>query len=321
MSEKQARNANASQLQTIDIVIPAYNALHIIQKSVSSSLLQELPAGWRKNIIIVDDGSVDHTVQYCRSLFKEQVQIISHEQNRGRSASRNSGWCAGSGKYVAFLDADCEWRNTNSLKGHLAILESGADVSTGSIIGRGQSFWAAYQNILQASREQDFSSGNYAAFTSANFAIKRSVLEITSGFDEGYRRYGFEDRDFLLRLIHLRAKVVFCREAAVMIATDPSLKDVCCKMAEAGMHSSLRFQTAHPEYYKRSHYGRIDCRIHGFPLTTLAILSRSFVPRLAKLGDKVITMPSVPFRIKWAWVKITSGLAYLAGTSLSINEK
>jgi GT2 family glycosyltransferase len=300
--------------QTIDIVIPAYNVRRLIQRSVRSTLMQELPVSWHKNVFIVDDGSSDDTVQHCQAVFKEQVQVISHEQNHGRSTGRNTGWRYGFGRYVVFLDADCEWLTTGSLSAHLERLESGMDVSTGAIVARDQSFWATHENMLQSSREKDFSSGNHAAFTSANFAIRRSVLEATGGFDEGYRHYGFEDRDFLLRLISRGAKVTFCSEAAVMHVSDLSLSDKCRKMIEAGQYSSVRFQTAHPEYYARSSHARFDCRLHGSLLTALAILSGPLVPGLAAMGDKMIRVPGLPFSIKWAWVKMMSGLAYLVGT-------
>ena len=85
-------------------------------------------------------------------------------------------------------------------------------------------------------------------------------------------------------------------------------------MTEAGQNTSLRFQVAHPEYYARSSYGRIDSRLQGFPFTALAMLSGPLLPALAGLGDKVIGVPRVPFNIKWACVKMMSGLAYLVGT-------
>lgn len=307
-------SADHSNLKFIDVVIPAYNACDVIQKSINSCLLQELPENWHQNVIIVNDGSSDDTAMFCKSMFGEQVQIISHEHNRGRSASRNTGWRAGRGSYVIFLDADCEWLSTSSLYAHVKTLESGADVSTGSIVSRDSTFWGAYQNILQSSREKDFSAGNLAAFTSANFAIRRSVLEASGGFDEGYRSYGFEDRDFLLRLISLGAKISFCPEAAIIHNPDSSLRDICGKMMESGHKSSGRFQAAHPEFYARSPYGKIDCRLHGLPFTALAITSGPIIPLLVLLGDKMIIMSCVPFQVKRIYVKMLSGLAYMVGT-------
>ncbi len=316
----KSNSNNLSSLQSVDIVIPAYNARHIIRKSVGSTLLQELPTSWKKNIIVVDDGSSDDTVQHCKTLFKEQVHVISHEQNRGRSSACNTGWRSGSGTVVIFLDADCEWLSTESLAAHLQILESGSDVSTGAIVSRNESFWGKYQNVLQVSREKAFSSGNLAAFTSANFAIKRSVLEASGGFDEGYRHYGFEDRDFLLRLVSLCATISFCAKAAIIHNPDSSLGEICRKMMESGQYSSWRFHSAHTEYYARSAYGKLDCRLRGFPLTVLAIIFGPWIPKLTWFGDKIINLSGTPFRIKKACVKLMSGLAYMTGTYLGMKR-
>ncbi len=298
----------------VDVVIPAYNARETIQNSVTSTLNQELPANWGENVIIVNDGSSDDTVILCKKILGGRIQIISHEHNSGRSASRNTGWRAGRGAYVIFLDADCEWSSIGSLYAHLKTLESGADVSTGSIISRDPGFWGTYQNILQSSREKDFSAGNLAAFTSANFAIRRSVLEASGGFDEGYLHYGFEDRDFLLRVISLGAKIRFCPEAAIIHSPDSSLKDICRKMMESGQKSSARFQAAHPDFYARSVYGKIDCRLHGQPFIALAIISEPIMPILISLGDSMIKRASIPFQIKRIYVKMISGLAFMIGT-------
>ena len=306
--------------QTVDVVIPAYNARNIIQQSVTSTLLQEIPTSWQKNIIIVDDGSSDGTGQYCQALFKEQVNVIYHKQNRGISASRNTGWRAGCGRYVVFMDADCEWRSTDSLAAHLAILESGADVCNGAIVSRENSFWGIYQNTVQSPREKDFSSDNKAAFTCANVVIRRSLLEKSNGFDEGYSHYGFEDRDLLLRLISLGSKIYFSSEAAIFHQPYSSLDNVCRKFIESGQNSSLRFQTAHPEYYYRSLYGKIDCRLHGFPLTLFAKISGPLMPRLVVLGDKIVNSSKVPFPIKKVCVKIMSGLSYMVGTYLGMKS-
>lgn len=310
----EEHTTDTSYSQFIDVVIPAYNARDVIRKSASSSLLQELPENWRKNVIIVDDGSSDNTAQYCQEIFDEQVKVIAHKQNLGRSSCRNTGWRAGFGRYVIFLDADCEWLATGSLHAHLKTLEAGADVSTGSIVSCDPGFWGTYQNNLQSAREKVFSAGNLAAFTSANFAIRRSVLEASGGFDEDYRYYGFEDRDFLLRLISLGAKISFCPEAAIIHNPDLSLRNVCGKIMESGRYSSTRFQNVHPAYYAGTSYGKIDCRLHGVPFTTLAIISEPMIPFLALLGDKMIDKSCIPFRFKQIYVKMISGLAYMAGT-------
>jgi len=307
------KKSEAPFLKIIDIVIPAYNSHQTIFYTIQSTLEQELPSNWITKIIIADDGSSDKTAQYCISSFKEKIQIVSHKNNQGRSTARNTGWKSGSGKYVVFIDADCQWDSKYALATHLEMLESGADVSTAGIISYGNGFWSTYQNLVQSDREKDFSAGNLASFTSANFAIRRSVLCEIGGFDENYKYYGFEDRDLLLRAIYRGAKVVFNPDALVVHEQDLSLKGICQKMTEAGQYSAGRFQATHPIYYYRTPYGRIEYKINGFFLTTLSYVSRPMIPWLSGFGDKIIRIPGLPFFIKKTYVKILSGLAFLTG--------
>ncbi len=309
-------------VETIDIVIPAHNSSETIHKPLGSSVNQKLPKGWNLNIIIVDDGSTDSTAGIISESYTEkQIRFISHSGNRGRSAARNTGWRAGQGSYVVFLDSDCRWLTDEALSAHLETLESGSDVSIGSVTGDGNIFWDLYQRKLQSSREKDFYSGNFAAFTSANLALRRIMLEKTDGFDEGYRHYGFEDRDFLLRLLSVGARIGFTSKGAVVHFSALSLGDVCKKMEESGQYSSRRFYDAHPEYYCSSSYGKIDCRLHGFPLTALAAIFSPLIPWLADAGDRVIRKPCLPFSIKRVLVRMIAGLAYLAGSYRDLKKK
>ena len=58
-----------------------------------------------KEIIVVDDGSTDHTLQIARSLADQGVHVIA-QTNRGAAAARNAALRAAHGSYIQFLDAD-----------------------------------------------------------------------------------------------------------------------------------------------------------------------------------------------------------------------
>ena len=88
----------------ITAIIPAYNAERTITRAVSSVLNQTRPAD---EVIVVDDGSSDGTVDVIRS-FGDKV-ILIQQQNAGASAARNAGINAATGNWIAFLDADDEW--------------------------------------------------------------------------------------------------------------------------------------------------------------------------------------------------------------------
>ena len=88
----------------ISAVIPAYNCEEYIARTIESVLGQTCPPD---EIIVVDDGSADNTVDVVRS-FGDKVILIQQE-NAGASVARNTGIKAAKGNWIAFLDGDDEW--------------------------------------------------------------------------------------------------------------------------------------------------------------------------------------------------------------------
>lgn len=89
------------------VVIPLYNKQQYIQKTLQSVLSQSYED---YEIIVVDDGSKDHSLAMARSVCSEKIKIIEQE-NRGVAAARNTGIENARGEYIAFLDADDEWHS------------------------------------------------------------------------------------------------------------------------------------------------------------------------------------------------------------------
>jgi glycosyltransferase involved in cell wall biosynthesis len=86
----------------VSILIPAYNAEKYIKATIRSALDQT----WRKKeIIIVDDGSVDGTLQEARRFSSRKVRIES-QANAGAAAARNKAYQLCNGDFVQWLDAD-----------------------------------------------------------------------------------------------------------------------------------------------------------------------------------------------------------------------
>ena len=84
------------------VVIPLYNKEHYIGKTLKSVLNQTFQDF---EIIVVNDGSTDHSLDAARSIKSDRVQIISQE-NAGVAVARNTGIEHASAEYIAFLDAD-----------------------------------------------------------------------------------------------------------------------------------------------------------------------------------------------------------------------
>lgn len=84
------------------IIIPTYNRTHLIGKTIDSVLQQSLKDF---EIIVVDDGSTDHTEEYLERNYRNKVKVI-RIPNGERGKARNTGTLIAKGKYVYFLDSD-----------------------------------------------------------------------------------------------------------------------------------------------------------------------------------------------------------------------
>jgi glycosyltransferase EpsJ len=105
----------------VSIIIPAYNALHFLERAVNSVLNQTV-SDWE--LIIINDGSLDDTGELCEQLKQKDDRIfVYHQENAGVSAARNNGISRAKGELIAFLDAD-DWYAPNFLEKMLDTLES-----------------------------------------------------------------------------------------------------------------------------------------------------------------------------------------------------
>lgn len=88
--------------ELISIIVNAYNEEKHIKKCIDSVICQTY-----KNIeiVVINDGSTDNTLNLLNSYDDSRLKIITHE-NKGLSLSRNDGIDNSNGKYVYFLDAD-----------------------------------------------------------------------------------------------------------------------------------------------------------------------------------------------------------------------
>src|SRR5690554_2682260 len=91
-------------MSKVSIIIPVYNKAPYLDSCISSVINQTYK---NLEIIIIDDGSTDNSLEICENYRKkdERIQLISQE-NQGVSVARNKGIQKASGEWIYFLDAD-----------------------------------------------------------------------------------------------------------------------------------------------------------------------------------------------------------------------
>jgi len=86
----------------VSILIPAYNVEDWIADTLRSAIEQTWP---HKEIIVVDDGSMDRTLSIARQFESRGVRVVTQE-NQGATAARNRAFALSQGDYIQWLDAD-----------------------------------------------------------------------------------------------------------------------------------------------------------------------------------------------------------------------
>lgn len=88
----------------LSIIVPAYNCEKYIDECIKSIIKQKNNL---VEIIIINDGSTDKTLEKCEKLHKQYKNIkLINQENRGVSYSRNIGIENANGKYIMFVDSD-----------------------------------------------------------------------------------------------------------------------------------------------------------------------------------------------------------------------
>ncbi len=88
----------------VSVVVPTYNAADRLKTTIESVLAQITPP---LEIIIIDDGSTDHTRLVC-ARFGDAIRYRAVE-NGGQQRARNIGTALAQGEWIAFLDHDDLW--------------------------------------------------------------------------------------------------------------------------------------------------------------------------------------------------------------------
>jgi glycosyltransferase involved in cell wall biosynthesis len=179
----------------VSVIIPTFNRAALVREAIDSVLAQDYP---RLELIVVDDGSSDHTPEVVHACGAALTYI--QQPHAGVSAARNQGVAASHGELLAFLDSDDLWL-PGKVTGQVALFQQQPQVQacyTDEIwIRRGvrvnprqihqkQAGWIFLQSLPRC------------IISPSSIMLRRTLWERLGGFDE--RLPACEDYDLWLRL-------------------------------------------------------------------------------------------------------------------------
>lgn len=204
---------NLKMNPTVSVIIPNYNYGRFLREAIESVLAQTYPC---REIIVVDDGSTDNSLEILAAYEKDKVKVI-RQKNCGVGAARNAGVKASSGDLVAFLDADDIWL-PEKLEKQVSIFQSDPEIG---LVSCGMQEFDMQGNIINYQKSQvGWLSASVVAFetelivSGSAVIIRRNVFNKISGFDEREELHPSEDLEFFFRVSRI-CKIGFAQDVLV----------------------------------------------------------------------------------------------------------
>ena len=181
---------------SVTIVMPAYNAAHLLPRSLPAALA----AADGADVVVGDPGSTDHTATVAQGLG---ASVIRMGERAGPAAARNAGCEGCSTDLVLFLDADCVAADdvVRRVKAAFATIPELVSL-TGSYDDAPpeQNFASLYMNLRHHHTHQT-ARRDRASFWAGCGAVRLDVFREVGGFDpERYPRPMIEDIELGLRM-------------------------------------------------------------------------------------------------------------------------
>lgn len=208
------------------IIIPIYNQISLTRQCLDA-LWNTLPTNFTCEVIIVDDGSSDTSLQLLSHEYPEHVRVVSHLDNQGFAAACNSGALDATATYLVFLNNDSipqpGWLTAlvDYIESHPAAAAVGSkllypnDTIQHAGVAICQDRYPRHiYNGFPANHPAVNRSRRFQIVTAACMLIRRTLFEQVGGFDTSFRN-GFEDVDLCLRLGELGYEIHYCHTSTL----------------------------------------------------------------------------------------------------------
>ena len=198
------------------IVVPTYNRTHLVELCLDSLFNQSYPTT-RYEVIVVDDGSTEDTVERATMLAKQwngAFRIIQ-KANGGPASARNAGLKASEAEIIAFIDSDCvaapDW-----LEKLISTLVTAEAAGVGGPV-LGAEITSLVADYLEASKfyRHRVRNGKVDYLITGNTAFRRMALLDVGGF-RTIGAGGSDDVDLSFKLQQAGYKLVTTDTGAVV---------------------------------------------------------------------------------------------------------
>ena len=168
-----------TQQPDLSVVFPVYNEeenIPILLREIAAALHGK---GWSYEIVAVDDGSTDRSLDILRQVRAEQpaLRVLALEKNSGQTAALDAAWRAARGRLVVSLDADLQNDPADipAMVGRLE--ESGSDMVIGVRVNRADTWSRKVQSRIGNS-VRNWITGDVITDTGCSLKlVKREAIE------------------------------------------------------------------------------------------------------------------------------------------------
>src|SRR5215469_5812173 len=200
-----------SQTLRLSILIPLYNEEEFIASLLRRVMAAPLPDGMEREIIVVDDGSKDGSLEIAEEVAQEHpetIRVIRHKVNQGKGAAVRTAIENATGEYCIIQDADLEYDPKEYPRMLKPLLEGVADAVYGSrfmIVGerRVLYFWHSVGNRILTTLCNMFADVDLTDMETCYKAFRTSLIQ---SIPIRSNRFGIEP-EITIKLAQRRARI------------------------------------------------------------------------------------------------------------------
>lgn len=196
------------QPSKLSIIIPCYNEEKTLENIVERVLAADC-CGLERELVIIDDGSRDRSVDVMKALAEKHPQILTqfHGVNQGKGAALRTGFKSATGDIMLVQDADLEYSPSDYPKLLKPILDGRADVVFGSRFKGGEEsrvlyFWHSLGNKVLTLASNMFTDLNLTDMETCYKAFRREIIQNINIVEN---RFGFEP-EITAKVAHFRPR-------------------------------------------------------------------------------------------------------------------